>query len=76
MEDVHHGAVTILAYWHYFKRCDLMDFNWNHIDDSAPMSLEPHQARFMQRIIGRVKQKCTWPAADAAVRKESDVKGY
>jgi hypothetical protein len=48
----------LLAHWQYFKRCDLMNFNWEEIDGSALAFLEPKQVEFVKRIVGRVKEKC------------------
>ncbi|KAL2261678.1 hypothetical protein VTK26DRAFT_3640 [Humicola hyalothermophila] len=57
VEEVHHGAVTLLAYWQYFKRCDLMSIDWDDIDNPALMFLEPYQVRFMKQIVDRMKEK-------------------
>ena len=47
----------LLAHWQYFKRCDLMNFNWEDLEDSALMLLKPKQVEFVKRIVGRVKEK-------------------
>jgi hypothetical protein len=54
----------LLNNWHYFKRCDLMKFNWEAIDGSALAFLEPRQVEFVKRIVGRVKAKCKCPSPD------------
>ncbi|GAB1314809.1 Zn(2)-C6 fungal-type domain-containing protein [Madurella fahalii] len=57
VEEVQHGAVMLLAHWQYFKRCDLMNFNWDDVADSALMFLEPYQLQFVKNIVSRVKRK-------------------
>jgi hypothetical protein len=48
----------LLAHWQYFKRCDLMNFNWNDVGDSALMFLEPYQLKFVKDMVAHVKKKC------------------
>ncbi|KAL2134561.1 hypothetical protein VTI74DRAFT_11455 [Chaetomium olivicolor] len=57
VEDVHHGAVMLLAHWQYFKRCDLMNFHWENTEDTALAHLEPYQVEFLRRIVGRLREK-------------------
>ncbi|KXX81455.1 hypothetical protein MMYC01_201763 [Madurella mycetomatis] len=57
VEEVQHGAVMLLAHWQYFKRCDLMNFNWEEVEDSALMFLKPYQQQFVKSIVSRVKRK-------------------
>lgn len=57
VEEVHHGAVMLLAHWQYFKRCDLMTFNWATTEGSALSCLEPYQVEFVKDIASRIKAK-------------------
>jgi hypothetical protein len=57
VEEVHHGATMLLAYWHYYKRCDLMNFDWDAIGDSPLMYLEPHQAALVKSTVEGIKKK-------------------
>ncbi len=55
---MHLGAVTLLAHWHYFKRCDLMAVNWDEITgESALGGLTPPQVEFVRDIVERVRAK-------------------
>ncbi|KAK4100174.1 hypothetical protein N658DRAFT_428222, partial [Parathielavia hyrcaniae] len=57
VEELHHGAVMLLAHWHYFKRCDLMNLDWENAGDSPLMFLEPQQVDFIKGIVECVKNK-------------------
>ncbi|KAH6850423.1 hypothetical protein B0I37DRAFT_390553 [Chaetomium sp. MPI-CAGE-AT-0009] len=57
VEEVHHGAVMLLTHWQYFKRCDLMKFNWDNVGDSALMFLEPDQVDCLKRVVGLLKER-------------------
>ncbi|AEO63172.1 uncharacterized protein THITE_2108074 [Thermothielavioides terrestris NRRL 8126] len=57
VEELHQGAVMLLAHWQYFKRCDLMNFNWDDVGDSALMSLEPYQVEFVKKLVAGFKEK-------------------
>lgn len=47
----------LLAHWQYFKRCDLMNFNWNNVGESALMCLEPDQIDCIKSVVGRLKER-------------------
>jgi hypothetical protein len=47
----------LLAHWQYFKRCDLMTFNWAKTEHTALSSLEPYQVEFVKGIVNRIKGK-------------------
>ncbi|KAJ4302046.1 hypothetical protein N0V88_002182 [Collariella sp. IMI 366227] len=68
VEDVHHGAVMLLAHWQYFKRCDLMNFDWDNLEDSALGHLESYQVEFLRVITGRLTEKCEWASVKPAAR--------
>ncbi|KAL2016172.1 hypothetical protein VTK56DRAFT_4112 [Thermocarpiscus australiensis] len=57
VEEVQHGAATLPLHWQYFKRCDLMNFNWDEVGESTLMFLEPHQIEFLKRTVARMKTK-------------------
>ncbi|KAK3906363.1 hypothetical protein C8A05DRAFT_40787 [Staphylotrichum tortipilum] len=58
IEDVHLGAVTLLAHWHYFKRCDLMAVNWDETaGESALAGLTAPQRAFVRDVVERVRAK-------------------
>ncbi|KAK4181520.1 hypothetical protein QBC36DRAFT_306309 [Triangularia setosa] len=59
VEDVQHGAGVMLAYWTYFKRCDLMNLQWDaeSVSKSALQELEPHQLAFLKRTVDCLKVK-------------------
>ncbi|KAL2195125.1 hypothetical protein P885DRAFT_41236 [Corynascus similis CBS 632.67] len=57
VEEVHHSAVMLLAHWQYFKRCDLINFKWVDIGESALMFLEPDQLECLKRTVHRLKEK-------------------
>jgi hypothetical protein len=57
VEEVHHGATMLLAYWHYYKRCDLMNFDWNRIEYSPLRYLEPHQVALVRSTVEGIKKK-------------------
>lgn len=53
----------ILAHWQYFKRCDLMNIDWDGVGDSALMFLEPWQLQFVKKIVCQLKKKRTFEPA-------------
>lgn len=57
VEKLHDGVAVLLAHWQYFKRCELMNFNWDDIGNSALMFLESHQVQFLKSIVERLKQR-------------------
>ncbi|KAK0735391.1 hypothetical protein B0T21DRAFT_384256 [Apiosordaria backusii] len=59
VEDVQRGAVAMLAYWMYFKRCDVMNFEWDaeSVSKSPLQKLEPEQLKFLKKIVERLKAK-------------------
>ncbi|KAH6611671.1 hypothetical protein B0J18DRAFT_84531, partial [Chaetomium sp. MPI-SDFR-AT-0129] len=57
VEEAHHSAVMLLAYWQYYKRCDLMNFNWDSVTDSPLSCLESYQVEFLKRTVGLLKEK-------------------
>ncbi|KAK3297180.1 uncharacterized protein B0H64DRAFT_320431 [Chaetomium fimeti] len=57
VEEVHYGAVMLLAHWQYFKRCDLMTFNWDNVGESALTSLEAEQIDCVKRVVARLKER-------------------
>jgi hypothetical protein len=48
----------LLAHWQYFKRCDLMNFDWNDIEESALAFLEPSQIQCIKSVVRRLKEVC------------------
>ncbi|KAH6626748.1 hypothetical protein B0J18DRAFT_364509 [Chaetomium sp. MPI-SDFR-AT-0129] len=61
VEEAHHSAVMLLAYWQYYKRCDLMNFNWDSVTDSPLSCLESYQVEFLKRTVGLLKEKRKLP---------------
>lgn len=61
VEDVQHGAGVMLAYWTYFKRCDLMNFEWDaeSVSKSAIKYLDTRQLAFLKGTIDCLKDKTT-----------------
>jgi hypothetical protein len=61
VEEVHHGAIVLLAHWHYFKRCNLMELDWDNMGKSPLRFLEPYQVRFVRRIVDQLEERCKYP---------------
>ncbi|KAL2162886.1 hypothetical protein VTH06DRAFT_6722 [Thermothelomyces fergusii] len=59
VENVHHSAAMLLARWQYFKRCDLMNFNWDDVKQSTLASLEPDQIECLKVTVNLLKEKST-----------------
>ncbi|KAK4203054.1 hypothetical protein QBC40DRAFT_31554 [Triangularia verruculosa] len=59
VEDLQHGAAVMLAYWTYFKRCDLMNCEWDakSVSKSALQELEPYQLAFLKGMVDCLKPK-------------------
>ncbi|KAL2175171.1 uncharacterized protein P884DRAFT_206842 [Thermothelomyces heterothallicus CBS 202.75] len=57
VENVHHSAAMLLARWQYFKRCDLMNFDWDDIGQSTLMFLEPDQVECLKVTVNLLKEK-------------------
>ena len=58
---MHVGAVTLLAHWHYFKRCDLMAVNWDDVaGEPALGGLTRAQLGFVRDVVERVRAKRTY----------------
>ena len=51
----------LLAHWQYFKRCDLMNFKWDDIEESTLMFLEPDQVELLKHVVDSLKEKCEYP---------------
>ena len=47
----------LLAYWQYFKRTDLMNFDWDKVGNSQLQCLDPEQVDFMKKIIGLLNER-------------------
>jgi len=58
MEELHHGAAMLLIRWQYFKRCDLMNLDWEDKGSPQLAFLEPHQVESMRDIVTRLKIEC------------------
>lgn len=58
---MHVGAVTLLAHWHYFKRCDLMAVNWDDVaGEPALGGLTRAQLGFVRDVVERVRARRTY----------------
>ncbi|KAK0636402.1 hypothetical protein B0T17DRAFT_482682 [Bombardia bombarda] len=62
VEQVQHGGVVLLAYWQYYKRCDLMNYDWSNPEKSPLKFLKPDQVQFIKGTVEALQDKCTLPA--------------
>lgn len=72
IEELHRGAAMLLVRWQYYKRCDLMNLDWEDSTKPPLVSLEPHQATFMRSIVGLLKQKCEYLLVISGSRETDD----
>ncbi|KAK1756954.1 hypothetical protein QBC47DRAFT_173652 [Echria macrotheca] len=56
MEEVQAGGVTMLAHWLYFRRVDLLNTDWDNLEDSPWKALTPEQIDFMRRTVTQLKR--------------------
>lgn len=59
MENVQEGGITVLIYWYYYKRVNLLEVDWRH--DSIPAMLKgltPRQLQHMKWTVEELKRTC------------------
>ncbi|KAM7203047.1 hypothetical protein V8F33_002395 [Rhypophila sp. PSN 637] len=57
VEYLQESGRSLLLYWQYFKRCDLMNFDWGNAGKSSLKHLKPYQVEFMKFTVERLKRK-------------------
>lgn len=59
MEKVQEGGVTILTYWHYYKRVNLLEVDWSQdLRKTRLKHLSPGQVRHMEWTVKELKRTC------------------
>ncbi|KAK3328038.1 hypothetical protein B0T19DRAFT_181411 [Cercophora scortea] len=56
VEDVQRGAVTLLIYWRYYYRCDLMSIKWKDTSNTPLKYLTSEQLHYLRVTTEHVKR--------------------
>ncbi|KAM7184749.1 hypothetical protein V8F20_012082 [Naviculisporaceae sp. PSN 640] len=56
VEYIQESGRSLLLHWQYFKRCDLMNVDWDNPSRAPLTHLRPYQLNFMKATVGMLKQ--------------------
>ncbi|KAK3326209.1 hypothetical protein B0H66DRAFT_470424 [Apodospora peruviana] len=57
VEKIQDGAVMLLTHWQYFKRCDLLNADWNNPSTSTLQYLKLYQFQHLKNTVAMLKLK-------------------